>query len=112
MRHWHVTLTVSGDSVEPMMVRAALTRLNSERPFIASMRFTGTTAELQFWDEGPSMLDVASLALRLWNEHRVTAGLPAWEVVGLEVVEKNLHDERDKGKTLPFQSATLAPPGH
>ena len=34
------------------------------------------------------MLDVASLALRLWNEHRESAGLPRWEVVGLEVVER------------------------
>ncbi len=50
--------------------------------------------EIQFWDEGESMLDVASLAMRLWNEHRDSAKLPNWEVVGLEVVEKDLRDRR------------------
>src|SRR5205085_7021602 len=33
-RLWHVTLTVAGDPVEPMLVRAALSRLREERPFI------------------------------------------------------------------------------
>ena len=40
------------------------------------------------------MLDVASLAMRLWNEHRESAKLPDWEVVGLEVVEKDLRERR------------------
>ena len=40
------------------------------------------------------MLDVASLAMRLWNEHRDSANLPRWEVVGLEVLEKDLRDAR------------------
>ena len=40
------------------------------------------------------MLDVASLAMRLWNEHRDSANLPDWEVVGLEVLEKDLCDRR------------------
>ena len=34
------------------------------------------------------MLDVASLAMRLWNEHRHSANLPDWEIVGLEIVGK------------------------
>lgn len=88
LRHWHVTLTVSGTQVEPKLVRAALMRLSHERPFLDSMRFSADAAELQFWDQGDSMLDVASLALRLWDEHRESAGLPRWEVVGLEVVEE------------------------
>ena len=76
----------------------ALARLSEQRPFIDSVAFTGESAELQFWDEGDSMLDVASLALRLWSEHRESAGLPSWEVVGLEVVEKELRDRRgDRG---------------
>ena len=33
------------------------------------------------------MVDAASLALRMWNEHRTTADLPDWKVVGLEVVD-------------------------
>ena len=40
------------------------------------------------------MLDVASLAMRLWNEHRHSANLPNWEIVGLEIVGKDLYDKR------------------
>ena len=94
VRLWHVTLTVAGDSVEPMLVRGALSRLREERPFIDTVEYTATGAELQFWDEGDAMLDVASLALRLWAEHRESAGLPSWEIVGLEVVEKSVRDAR------------------
>ena len=110
-RLWHVTLTVAGDPVEPMLVRAALSRLREERPFIDAVEFTGTSASLDYWDEGSAMLDVASLALRLWSEHRDSAGLPSWEIVGLEVVEKSVREARSGirppvlgGTTsLPFQ---------
>jgi hypothetical protein len=87
-RHWHVTLTLSGEAIEPVMLRAALVRLSAERPFLDSVRFSRDCVELQFWDEGGTMLDVASLALRLWDEHRDSAQLPRWEVVGLEVLEQ------------------------
>lgn len=105
-RLWHVTITVAGDPVEPLLVRSALARLGEQRPFIDSVSFTGGSAELQFWDEGDSMLDVASLALRLWTEHRESAGLPLWEVVGLEVVEKSLRDRRGGGRPVGFHSPT------
>lgn len=93
-RLWHVTLTLAGEPVEPMLVRAALSRLRDERPFIDAVEFTGSGAELQYWDEGAAMMDVASLALRLWAEHRDSAGLPSWEIVGLEVVEKAVREYR------------------
>jgi hypothetical protein len=105
-RLWHVTITVAGEPVEPLLVRSALARLGEQRPFIDSVAFTGDSAELQFWDEGDSMLDVASLALRLWTEYREPAGLPSWEVVGLEVVEKSLHDRRGGGPPVGFHSPT------
>jgi hypothetical protein len=94
VRHWHVTLTLAGDPVEPLLLRRALTRLAEERPFLDSVRSTGSSVELQFWDEGESMLDVASLAMRVWNEHRATANLPDWEVVGLEILEKAVRANR------------------
>lgn len=90
-RLWHVTVTMAGEPVEPLLVRSAINRLREERPFIESARSTGTGAELRFWEEGESMLDVASLALRLWTEHRASAGLPPWEIVGLEIIEKSHH---------------------
>ena len=94
VRHWHVTLTLSGESAEPLIVRGAMQRLNEERQFLDSVISTGKSVEIQFWDEGESMLDVASLAMRLWNEHRDSARLPDWEVVGLEIVAKDLRDRR------------------
>lgn len=94
VRHWHVTLTLAGDPVEPLLVRKALQRLGEQRPFLDSVKTNGTSVEIQFWDEGETMLDVASLAMRLWNEHRSSANLPDWEVVGLEIVEKALREAR------------------
>jgi hypothetical protein len=94
VRHWHVTLTLAGDAVEPLIARAAMQRLSEERQFLDSVVSSGESVEIQYWDQGESMLDVASLAMRLWNEHRVTARLPHWEVVGLEIVEKHLRDSR------------------
>jgi hypothetical protein len=107
-RHWHITLTVSGDPLEPALVRAALLRLSEERPFLDSMRFAPDAAELQFWDEGETMIDVASLALRLWDEHRESAGLPRWEVVGLEVIEESVRRD-GRPKTPAIGATTLAP---
>lgn len=108
-RLWHVTLTVAGDPVEPMLVRAALSRLRDERPFIDTLEFTGTTAELQYWEEGAAMLDVASLALRLWAEHRESAGLPCWHIVGLEVVEKSVRENRLLARAGGLSTTTSMP---
>ncbi len=108
-RLWHVTLTVAGTPVEPMLVRAALSRLREERPFLDALEFTGTTAELQYWDEGAAMLDVASLALRLWDEHRESAGLPCWQIVGLEVIEKSIRENRGGLRPAGVPSATSMP---
>lgn len=77
---------------------------------MSSLRFGPDRAELQFWDEGENMLDVASLALRLWAEHRSSANLPQWEVVGLEVVERSL---REGGRPdTPALGPTLVPLGN
>jgi hypothetical protein len=89
-RLWHVTVTVTGDEVEPLIVRNALKRLNDQRPFLHSLKYSGGRAEIQYWEEAHSLLDASSLALRVWNEHRESAGLPRWEVVGLEVLERTL----------------------
>jgi hypothetical protein len=40
------------------------------------------------------MVDAASMALRIWNEHRTTSRLPSWEVVGLEVLEQETYRVR------------------
>jgi hypothetical protein len=89
-RLWHVTVTVAGDEVEPLIVRNALRRLNEQRPFLHSLKYAGGRAEIQYWEEADSLLDASSLGLRVWNEHRESAGLPRWEVVGLEVLERQV----------------------
>jgi hypothetical protein len=89
-RLWHVTVTVAGEDVEPHLVRNALRRLSAQRPFLHSLKYSAGRAEIQYWEEAEILLDASSLALRVWNEHRESAGLPAWEVVGLEVLEREV----------------------
>jgi hypothetical protein len=73
---------------------AALSRLQAERPFLDSLRYDDHRAELSYWEEGATMVDAASLALRLWTEHRESAQLPPWRVVGLEVLERDVYQAR------------------
>jgi hypothetical protein len=96
LRLWHVAVTVAGSPMEPLIVRGALQRLSEQRPFLSSLRFSAERAEICYWDEGDTLVDVASLALRLWNEYRESARLPFWEVVGLEVVERDVRSTRDQ----------------
>ena len=96
VRLWHVTVTVAGTAMEPLIVRGALQRLSEERPFLSSLRFAADRAEIAYWDEGEGIVDVGSLALRLWIEHRESARLPDWEVVGLEILEQDLRRSREE----------------
>lgn len=100
VRLWHVTVTVAGEPQPLSTMHQALAALQSERPFMHSLRYDEDRAELQYWEEGAAMIDAASLALRLWNEHRSSAGLPHWEVVGLEVIERETFDSRHLASSL------------
>ncbi|PRY17197.1 hypothetical protein [Kineococcus rhizosphaerae] len=91
---WSVTLTVAGEAVDVCEVRAALDRLLAQHPFLSSVRYSATRAELRYWDEARDVDDAAAMALRLWPEHRVSAGLPAWSVAGLEVVDRATVEHR------------------
>jgi hypothetical protein len=88
-------------------VHEALTRLQNERPFLLSLRYDADRAELAYWEEGEEMVDAASLALRLWNEHRNSAALPPWKVVGLEVVEQETYQSRHV--TTPLSRTEAGP---
>jgi hypothetical protein len=98
---WHVTLTLAGDAVSPGDICAALERLTHERPFLLSARYAADRAELRYWEEAQDLDDAAALALRLWGEHRVTAGLPAWRVAGLEVVDRSTFQHRAMNSPVP-----------
>ena len=93
-RLWHVTVTVAGDPQDPSLTHDGLRRLQRERPFIHSLRYDEDRAEVSYWEEGEEMIDAASLALRMWNEHRTSADLPSWRVVGLEVIDRDTYQAR------------------
>ena len=109
VRLWHVTVTVAGDAVQPLVVRNALRRLSDQRPFLHSMKYSGARAEIQYWEEAESLLDASSLALRVWNEYRDSAGLPRWEVVGLEVLERDVFQSRGAGYTMVVDLQDVTP---
>lgn len=109
VRLWHVTVTVAGDAMEPLVVRNALRRLSDQRPFLHSMKYSGSRAEIQYWEEGESLLDASSLALRVWNEYRASAGLPRWEVVGLEVLERDIFLSRGMEYTVVVDLQDVTP---
>jgi hypothetical protein len=92
---WHVTLTVGGHTHPVAEVRAAMERLSEERPFMLSGRYGKELAEFSYWDEAGDCAAAAALALRLWGEHRLTAGLPDWSVCGLEVLSREEYVRRD-----------------
>lgn len=98
---WHVTIVMCGPAVEAEGLRAGLERLVQERPFMLSIRYTTDRAELTYWDEAESLDDVAALALRLWGDHRTSAGLPTWAVGGLEVLDRATLIRRGELRGLP-----------
>ena len=67
-----------------------------------------TAPRSRYWEEAVDVADAAILALRLWETHRATAGLPAWDVVGLEVVDQGTFQRRGHAGELTVR---LAPAG-
>lgn len=100
-RLWHVTVSVGGAPTDPDEVRSALERLALERPFLLSARYSGSRAEVRYWEEARCLDDAAALALRIWGEHRVTAQLPPWQVVGLEVLDRETYQWRARAEQVP-----------
>ena len=86
---WFITVTVSGERVPPDSVREGLERLSEEQPFLVSAGYASTRAELRYWDESVDIEGAVAQALRMWSDHESSARLPAWRVVGLEVVDRD-----------------------
>lgn len=105
---WHVVVTVAGDARDVLEVRDALERLRGEQPFLIDARYARDRAELEYWEEAEGCEDAAALALRLWGEHRGSAGLPPWEVLGLEVVERDAFEGRS-GDGAPLREFVPLP---
>jgi len=93
-RLWHVTLSVSGAAVPVKDLRRGLEQLANDHPFLLTSRYASDHAEIRYWEEARDLHDAAAVALRLWGEHRQTAGLPSWEIVGLEVIGRETYHQR------------------
>ncbi|MEW2517989.1 hypothetical protein [Actinacidiphila alni] len=93
-RLWHITLSVSGPETPLSEVRRGLEQLAHDHPFLLTSRYATDHAEIRYWEEARDLHDAAAIALRLWGEHRSTAGLPPWETVGLEVIDRATYHQR------------------
>jgi hypothetical protein len=85
---WHVTVTYAGQPVDACELRSGLERLTQQSPFLASARYAPDRVEVRYWEEAENIDDAAAMALRLWHDHRSSAGLPDWSAVGLEVLDR------------------------
>ncbi|MEU8886513.1 hypothetical protein [Streptomyces sp. NPDC048442] len=93
-RLWYITLSVSGAETPLKEVRRGLEQLAHDHPFLLTSRYAGDHAEIRYWEEARDLHDAAAVALRLWGEHRSTAKLPPWEIVGLEVIDRDTYHQR------------------
>ncbi|TXS35837.1 hypothetical protein [Streptomyces sp. OR43] len=91
---WHITLCVSGTEIPLKEVRRGLEQLAHDHPFLLTSRYANDHAEVRYWEEARDLHDAAAVALRLWGEHRSSAGLPPWEIVGLEVIDRETYHQR------------------
>ncbi|MFF0787859.1 hypothetical protein [Streptomyces spiralis] len=93
-RLWHITLRVSGARAPLHEVRRGLEQLAHDHPFLLTSRYADDHAEIRYWEEARDLHDAAAVALRLWGEHRQSAKLPPWEIVGLEVIDRDTYHQR------------------
>lgn len=97
-RMWHVVITASGAVVPESDIREALERLADAHQFLLSARYATDRAEVRYWDESMDVREITSRAFALWGSYTDLAGLPPWEVVGLEVIEKDAFHARMGGR--------------
>ncbi|MGW1081761.1 hypothetical protein [Kitasatospora sp. NPDC002522] len=93
-RLWHVVLSVAGAASPLPELRAGLEKLAHDHSFFLTARYAADHAEIRYWEQARDLHDAAAIALRLWGEHKVSAKLPAWEIVGLEVVDRPTYHKR------------------
>lgn len=93
-RLWHVVLSVAGQVTPLTELRTALERLAHDHSFFLTARYAADHAEIRYWEQARDLHDAAAIALRLWGEHKASANLPPWEIVGLEVVDRPTYHKR------------------
>lgn len=93
-RLWHVVLSVAGRTTPLADLRAGLEQLAHDHSFFLTARYAADHAEVRYWEQARDLHDAAAIALRLWGEHKASANLPPWEIVGLEVVDRATYHQR------------------
>lgn len=93
-RLWHVVVSVAGRPAPLAEVRSGLEQLAHDHSFLLTARYAADHAEVRYWEQARDLHDAAAIALRLWGEHRASAQLPPWEIVGLEVVDRATYHNR------------------
>lgn len=90
-RMWHVTVTVAGAPQSLDNVRAALSRLSHVHPFLLEARYATDSAELRYWEEAEDIASATAVASAMWCQHEKSAALPEWDVVGVQVLDRQTY---------------------
>ena len=93
-RLWHVVLSVAGRPTPLTELKRGLEQLAHDHTPFMTARYATDHGEIRYWEQAEDLQDAAAMALRLWGEHKATAQLPPWEIVGLEVVDRSTYHQR------------------
>jgi hypothetical protein len=93
-RLWHVVLSVAGEPVPLPDLKRGLEQLAHDHTPFLTARYAADHGEIRYWEQAEDLHDAAAMALRLWGEHKASAKLPPWEIVGLEVVDRPTYHKR------------------
>ena len=103
---WYIRVTFGGAPVPDAQLARALRRLTDANPVGMAVRYAVDRAEVSYWDEAPDAEDAAAMALRVWHEHRTKLGLPDWQVVALEVYDRDTwHSRQAPGSAVSLTSS-------
>ena len=100
-RMWHVTLTVAGEAEPIERVRTALERLSHMHPFLLEARYAVDRAELRYWEEAEGMDAAVAIASTMWESNERSSRLPGWDVVGLQVLDRQTYLHHAPLRALP-----------
>jgi hypothetical protein len=93
-RLWHVVLSVAGPATPLTDLKRGLEQLAHDHTPFLTARYAADHGEIRYWEQAEDLQDAAAMALRLWGEHKASAQLPPWEIVGLEVVDRPTYHKR------------------
>ncbi|MFC1409831.1 hypothetical protein ACEZCY_24140 [Streptacidiphilus sp. N1-12] len=93
-RLWHVVLSVAGRATPLTELKRGLEQLAHDHTPFLTARYATDHGEIRYWEQAEDLQDAAAMALRLWGEHKASARLPPWEIVGLEVVDRATYHKR------------------